>query len=91
MDMPLSLIPHKRRSRSPPPTDPIFDSACGPLAPVPQDEPSNDRESFVRATFFAARPHRERPAKSRKGLCRAPILCDVIPGQMAKVELKTEF
>src|SRR5829696_3423153 len=30
----------------------------------------------------------DRPAKSRKRLCRAPNRCDVISGQMAKVELR---
>src|SRR5215216_1755484 len=64
----------------------MLNGACGPFAPflrmnLPTKLANSLQGDFLRVVAG------DRPAKSRKWLCRAPNRCGVLCGQMAKVEL----
>src|SRR5215216_7926333 len=65
----------------------MLNGACGPFAPflrmnLPTKLANSLQGDFLRVVAG------DRPAKSRKWLCRAPNRCGVLCGQMAKVELR---
>src|SRR5918999_2944625 len=55
------------------------------LLPLSQNDPFHNCKFFAGRLFLRV-VDRDQPARSPNGLCRAPNRCDVLRGQMAKVE-----